>query len=205
MKWPGVTDGIASATSRPGRRSVSSVVALSTLPAVDVAVLRHLTRCEACEGSGRHVVGDDRTGRNPCIVADLDGRHERIVNRPPDVAADRGLALRPPRLVRKVGGDRARADVRAGADLRVANVGKVWHLCALPDPRVLDLDECPRLRAGLEDGAGAKVTERPDQRARPDPGVDRHHVRADLGALSDLRGAPEDGERVDDGVAVELD
>ena len=55
------------------------------------------------------------------------------------------------------------------------------------DVRVLDLHECARLRARLEDRAGAKVTERPDHRPGADHGVDGDDVRADVRARGDLR------------------
>ena len=56
----------------------------------------------------------------------------------------------------------------------------------------LDLHERACLRARPEHRSGAKVTEGPDQRLGPDLGVDRDHVRADLGAGRDPRRAAED-------------
>ena len=52
---------------------------------------------------------------------------------------------------------------------------------------------------------GPQVAERADERAGADLGVDRDDVRADLGAGGDLRRAAEHGERVHDGVRLELD
>ena len=61
-----------------------------------------------------------------------------------------------------VGGDRGGAEVRALADVGVADVGEVRDLGARADVGVLDLDERADLRALAQDGAGAQVGERAD-------------------------------------------
>jgi hypothetical protein len=107
--------------------------------------------------------------------------------------------------MRIVNGDPAGADVRLRADLGVADVGQVRHLCPFSDPRVLQFDERARLCSGFQHGSGAKVTERANQRSLSDLGVDRDHVRPDLGADKHARRPTQDGEGVDDCVRLELD
>src|SRR6266576_217079 len=147
-----------STVSSPGSVAVS-VIGWPSVLVVDVTFLRHLARREARERAGRHVVRNDRADRDPRVVADLDWRNEGIVDAGPDVAAD----FRPPfgstRLVGIVNGDRPGADVRLRADLGVADVEQVRHLCPLSDPGILELDERARLSAGFQHGSGAKVTE----------------------------------------------
>src|SRR5437588_2099456 len=145
IQCPGLTSDLVSATSRPGRR-VSSVVALST----EIALFRNLLRWETSERFGRDIFCYVRPARNPCFVPDLDRGLEPIVDAGPDVPADLRPRLRPPRLVRVVGRDVARGDIRVLADLGVADVGEVRHLRASADLRVLDLDERARLRTRAE-------------------------------------------------------
>src|SRR6266566_4843419 len=193
-----------STVSSPGSVAVS-VIGWPSVLVVDVAFLRHLARREARERAWRNVVRYDGTDRDPRVVADLDWCNDRIVDAGPDVAAD----LRPPlgltRLMRIVNGDPAGADVRLRADLGVADVGQVRHLCPFSDPRVLQFDERARPCSGLQHGSGAKVTEWANKRSLSDLGIDRDHVRADLGAAEHAGRATQDGKRVDDRVGLELD
>src|SRR2546423_13604946 len=193
-----------STVSSPGSVAVS-VIGWSFALVVDVAFFRHLARREARERARRHVVRDDRANRDPDVVADLEGCNEGILDAGPDVAPD----LRPPlgftRFVRIVNGDPTGADVRAGADLGVADIGQVRHLRALPDRGVLDLDERARLRIGFQHGSGAKVTEGSHERALTDFGVDSDDMGADLGAPAYACRTAQDSERMDDGVGLQLD
>src|SRR5262249_44276252 len=129
---------------------------------------------------------------------------EAIVNAGPDVPPDLRLGLPPPVVVGQVGGDVAGRDVRALADLGIADVGQVRHLRAGPDLGVLDLDEGPGLRAGAEPGAGPEVRERADQRSGTDLRVDGDDVRADLRAGGDASLAAQDREGMDRRVRREL-
>src|SRR5581483_1081646 len=99
-----------------------------------------------------------------------------------DVPADRRLPLPPAADVRVVGGDVAGCDVRVLADLGVAEIREVRHLRTGADARVLHLHERARLRSRLENGAGAKVTERSHERTGADVRIDRNRVGADFGA-----------------------
>src|SRR5438874_4963209 len=94
IQCSGLTSGLVSATSRPGRR-VSSVVALST----EIALFRDLLRRETSKRFGRDIFCYVRSARNPCVVPDLDRSFEPIVDAGPDVAADLRLSLRTARLV----------------------------------------------------------------------------------------------------------
>src|SRR6266581_4707314 len=112
IQCSGLTSGLASATSSPGRR-VSSVVALST----EIALFRDLLRWESSERFGRDIFCYVRTACNPCVVPDLHRRLEPIVNAGVDVSPD----LRPPLgavgLVGEIGRDVPGGDVRVLADL----------------------------------------------------------------------------------------
>src|SRR5580765_5665604 len=187
IQCSGLTSALVSATSSPGRR-VSSVVALST----EIALFRDLLRWESSERFGRDIFFYVRPARNPCIVPDLDRGFEPIVNAGPDVPPDLRSPLRPAGLVGEVGGDVAGADVRALADLGVADVGEVRDLGAGADLGVLDLHEGPGLRALRELGARTEVGEGADEDAGPDLRVDRDDVRADLGTRRHARPAAED-------------
>src|SRR5437764_3680810 len=99
IQCSGLTSGLVSATSSPGRR-VSSVVALST----EIALFRDLLRWETGKRFGRDIFCYVRPARNPCIVPDLDRRLEAIVDAGPDVAADLRPPLRPAGLMGEVGG-----------------------------------------------------------------------------------------------------
>src|SRR5947208_17181549 len=67
-----------STVSSPGSVAVS-VIGWPSMLVVDVAFLRHLGWREACKRAGRDVVCDDRTDRDPCVVADLDWCNEGIL------------------------------------------------------------------------------------------------------------------------------
>src|SRR4051795_7310237 len=112
---------LTTAFSRPG--SAISAVRLSML-LVDPAFFGFLALREPGERSGRDIIGDDRTRRNPSVIADLHGRIERIVDCGPDVAADLRPGLGLPGLVLEIGGDVGGGDVRVLADLGVPDVGE---------------------------------------------------------------------------------
>src|SRR4051794_11257382 len=201
MKWPPCGWVLTCTSSRPGSR-MSSVVAIGS---IDIPLLVHLPRAGNPQRARRHVLGDQRSGGDPSVVPHGHGRDEAIVDAGPDVAPDRRPPLRPAGLVREVGRDRACADVRALADVRVADVREMGHLRARADVRVLDLHEGAGLGLGAQDRGRAKVTERPHGTRLADLGVDDHDVRVDLGAGSDGRDAPQHGERVDHDVRLDRD
>src|SRR5439155_22988316 len=153
IQWPGSGSVTGPVVSNPG--SESSVVPVL----IGVSLFVDLLCASDRQGAGRDVLGDDRPRRDPSIVANLDRSNECILDAGPDVVSDLGRALRPALLVREVHGDVPRRDVRAFADLCVAEVGEVRHLGALADVRVLELHECSSFRPRRENRAGAKVTE----------------------------------------------
>src|SRR5918912_3041342 len=129
-QWLGFVCGSETSTSSPGRRaSVCVVVAL----VIDPILFGDLAWREPCEGSGRDILCDDRSRRNPSIVANLDRCSEGIVDAGPDVAPDDGTSLLAARMVGVVRGDVAGGDVGALADLGVADVRGVRHLRARPE------------------------------------------------------------------------
>src|SRR5205823_1349100 len=175
IQCSGLTSGLVSATSSPGRR-VSSDVALST----EIALFRDLLRRETSKRLRRDIFCYVRTACNPSIVSDLHRRFEPIVNAGPDVSPDLRPPLPPAGLVRVVRRDVAGGHVRVLADLGVADVGEVRHLGANTDLGVLDLDERPGPGALAELRPRPQVAERPDPGPRADLGVDDDCVRADL-------------------------
>src|SRR5665647_498483 len=119
-------------SSRPGRAISAGVVRLSMV-LVDPAFLGFLAWRESGERPRGDIIGDDRSRRNPSVVANADRSIERIVDAGPDVAADPGCALGLALLVLEVGRDVAGGDVRIFTDLGVADVGEVRHLRAGAD------------------------------------------------------------------------
>ena len=114
---------------------------------------------------GRHVRRDDAAGRDIGAVADRDRRDQRRVR-----ADKRALADCRAPLVNAVviAGDRAGADIGAGADIAVAEIGEVVGLDPGAEPGRLDLDEIADMHVFFEHRARAQPGERPDDRARRD-------------------------------------
>src|SRR5579884_373124 len=136
MKCSG--DGsVTTRASSPGR-GISVAVELSML-LVDPSFLRRLPRGKTGQRTGRDIIRDDCSRRNPGVVADLDRCKERIVDAGPDVAPDPRALLRLSRQVRQVRRDVAGRDVRPFSHLDVAEVRKVRNLGAAADCGVLDL------------------------------------------------------------------
>src|SRR6478752_1002582 len=93
-QWPVAGCVTASGDSRPGR--TSSVAALPGC----IPLLVLLARPGDAESVWWHILGYDRPCSDPCSVSYLDGRDETIVDRGPDVAADRRPCLRRCRSLR---------------------------------------------------------------------------------------------------------
>ena len=92
----------------------------------------------------------------------------------------------------------AGADVRARADVGVADVREVRHLRPFADMRVLDLHEGARLGARLERRAGAKVTERARRSHRSPISASTATACGPISAPAATRVRPaQDRERVD--------
>src|SRR6266542_1542527 len=199
IQCSGLSSGLVSATSSPGRR-VSSVVALST----EIALFRDLLRRETSKRFGRDIFCYVRPACNPCIVPDLYGCLEAIVNAGPDVLADLRLPFWLASLVRIVGGDVAGRDVRVLADLRVAKIGEMGHFRPGADLRVLDLDERARLDPRPELRAGAQVAKRAHGGIASDLGVDDDGVRSHLRTATAPRAPAQHGERMNRGIGLEL-
>src|SRR5206468_2190478 len=171
IQWPREAS-LTTAFSRPG--SAISAVRLSML-LVDPVFFGFLALGESGERTGRDIIGDDRTGRNPSVVANADRSIEDIVDAGPDVPPDRGLRLRQARLVLEIGGHAARADVRPVPDLGIADVGQMWDFAPDAERRLLDLHECADFRPLGNRRAGPDVGERADLDAGRDPDVAADH------------------------------
>src|SRR4051812_34163039 len=75
MKWPPAGWVVTGTASSPGRR-MSSVVAAGS---PDIPLLVDLARACDPERAVRHVLGDRRSGCDPCVVSHADRGHEGIV------------------------------------------------------------------------------------------------------------------------------
>src|SRR5262249_49128991 len=133
------------------------------------------------KGAVGNVLGDHRSGTSVGAVSDAYWSNQCSVNPGLDPAADDRPVFAGTVVV---GGDRAGAEVGAGADVGVADVGEVGHLGARADVGVLDLDEGAGLRLGAEAGAGADVGEGADRGAVGDLALDQVGVR-DLDQLAE--------------------
>ncbi len=103
---------------------------------------------------GGHIIGDGGSGGDVGPVGHLDRGDEGAVAADERVRADLRDGLPHPVVVRR---DHARADVGPGADRGVPQVGQVVRLRPVADGRLLDLHECPDLRAGTDVRAGPQV------------------------------------------------
>src|SRR5262249_41419395 len=139
IQCPGRGCVAAACASRPG--SASSVVVSVAMLLVDPAFLRLLPWCEPGQRAGRNIVRYHRSGCKPDVVADLDRCIERIVDTGPDVPPDAGLRLRLSGLVLEVRRDVPGGDVRARADLRVAEGRKTRDFGVLRDAGSLGLPQ----------------------------------------------------------------
>ena len=110
------------------------------------------------------------TGASVGPVPDLYRGDQHRVNADADLVADHRPVLAETVVV---GGHRPGAEIAAGADVGIADVGEVRDLRALADPRVLDLDEGARLGARLERGAGPEIGEGADLAAVEDLALDQ--------------------------------
>src|SRR4029450_3701373 len=122
MKCPGTGSSRGSDESKPGNAAVSSTLSIV------ISLLVDLPASGDSERSRRDVLRDDRARGNPSIVPNRDRRNEHIVDRRVDIAADLGAELPGAELGPVVGGDATGADVRALADVGVADVREVRHL-----------------------------------------------------------------------------
>ena len=160
-------------------------------PSLGVTLEVALGRGGHRERARRHVLADHRAAAGHGTVPDPDRRHEGVVGAGLGALADDRAVLLLPVVV---GEDRARADVGALTDLRVADVGQVRHLGVVADHAVLRLDEGADLAAGAELGPGSQIRERPHGRLGADHGelaVGAYDAgsRADLAVLERRVGA----------------
>src|SRR5207302_2261915 len=202
IQCPG-DDSVMDAFSSPGRAS-SAVSVRLTMLLVDPAFLGLLARREPGERSGGDIICDDRTRRNPSVVANVDRSIERIVDTGPDVAADPSRALRQTRFVGEIGRDVARRDVRIFADLGVSEVREVRNLGAGADAGLLQLDERAGLRPLPEHRARAEIREGADGDVAADRSAHRDDVGPYLRARSNGRSPAQHRERLDRRVRLDL-
>ncbi len=166
----------------------------------------------------RDVHGDHTAGGDDGAITDRHRRDKRGIGADERARTDCCAMLV---VAVVVAGDRPGADVRLGADIRVAEIRQVVRLGARAEFRCLHLDEVADMHLLAKIGAGAQpgvwphdavradnaafqVTERPDlrtgrdlyARTEYDVGFDRH-VRRELGV-----GAQENGRRIGHGDAA---
>src|SRR4029077_16192575 len=135
-------------------RTILPGLLLLRLPPRGPAFLVDLGSPGEGQGARGNVFGDGRPGADVGPVPDRHGRHELDVATDEGLRSDpRGVLLVPVVIAR----DDPGADVRARADLRVAEVGEVLRLGALPDARVLGLHEVADLDVFLQDRTRAQA------------------------------------------------
>src|SRR5690606_6723186 len=108
------------------------------MEAIGPARLHQLLGTDHTQFACRYIAADCASGSNNGIGADTDRGDQRAVRADEGALADYRLVLE---IAVVVAGDRARADVRPGADLGIAEVAQVTGLGAFTQHRVLDLDE----------------------------------------------------------------
>src|SRR6185437_14627814 len=98
--------------------------------------------------------------------ADGDRRDQRRIRADESALADLGPVLGEAVVI---AGDRSRADIRARADMRVAEISEMIGLGAIVDAGRLYLDEVANVYVGAEVRAGPQPGERTDARILADP------------------------------------
>ena len=147
-----------------------------------------------------HILGDDAAGADIGAVADLDRGDQRRIRADERARADVRVVLVEAVVVAK---DRARADVGAGADAAIAEIGQMIGLGALLDRDLLDLDEIADMHVLGEIGARPQPRKRADARAFADAGALDMAVGLDLGAILDGDAWAEEDVRLDHHVAAD--
>src|SRR5262245_20574715 len=148
-----------------------------------VACLFDLRRARQRERSGGHVARHRRPRADHRPLPDAHGRDQLTVRTDERPVLDHRLELLVAVVVAR---DGAGADVHLLADRRVAEVAEVVGLAALPDDRLLGLDEVAEVHLGTQLRPRTHVRERSDDRARTDHRVGRDAVGPQLGARADL-------------------
>ena len=117
---------------------------------------RLLPRPAECQRILRNLVGDHATRSNVGARADGDRGHQRGVGADEGALADIGEELG---IAVVIAGDRACADIGAGADAGIADIGQVVDLGALLDDRFLDLAEITDLGLFVQFGTRPNASE----------------------------------------------
>ena len=137
-------------------------------------------RPRAIASASGDILGDHAAGGHDRALAHRDRGNQRRVR------ADEGLCADPRPMLGGavvIAGDRARADIRPRADLRVAQIGEVIRLCARAQVGRLQLDEIADMRSHAEGRSWAQSRERTDDRAGPDGAAFQVAEGTDLGSL----------------------
>ena len=163
---------------------VSSGRGLACLSRGDPALLGHLAAAAEGESIGRDVFGDAGAGGDVGTVADGDGSDEGGVRADEGAVADGGEVFVDAVVV---AGDGARADVDAGADDGVAEVGEVVGLGAFAERDLLGFDEVADVGAVADVAFGAEVGVGAEDGAVGDVGVVEDAAVADGDAVAEWR------------------
>src|SRR5262249_2311904 len=129
---------------------------------------RSLLRPRHGELARGRVLGDRRAGADVGALGDAHRRDQRRIRADEAAVLDHRFALVHAIVV---AGDRARANVHAGADFRVADVGEMVHLRAFANTARLHLAEVADVDFFVEARARAQPRVGPDDAARADLGV----------------------------------
>src|SRR5262249_35711520 len=162
--------------------------------------LNHLAFARDGQPVGRYVVRDHRAGRDIGTVADADRRHQRCVRTYESTLADISAVFGHTIVVAD---DRAGAEVCAGTEPRVADIGEMVGLGAVLDHRLLDLDEVADVHLGAKPRAWPQPRIGTDQGALPHVRMVKMRERADHRVVLDRYSRTDDDERLDHDVTTE--
>src|SRR5712664_1809377 len=124
----------------------------------------------------RHVFSNCRTCGDVCAVPDAHGRHQRGVAADEDFVPDRRWMLVEAVVI---AGDRARADVALGSDLRVAQVREVHGLRAFADDAFLEFHKIADAHTGFQVTVLPQSREWADDDAVVEAALRHHAMRLD--------------------------
>src|SRR5437588_11425359 len=145
--------------------------------------LVHLAATADTQAIGGNVFGNRGPGSDVGVIADAHGRYEnRVATNEHSLADRRGMLLKAIIVAR----DRSSANIGLGADLRIAEIGKVRHFRAFADDGLFRLHEVANPSAAFDLRARAQARERADGRAIFQATLDNQRMRFDFHVVADI-------------------
>src|SRR6266436_7532301 len=148
----------------------------------------------------RHVLRDGRTCGDVGAIPDAHGRDQGSIAADENFAPDRRRILVEAVVI---AGNRARADIALGPDLRIAQVGKVHGFGAFADGAFLEFDEIADAGPGFQVIVRAQAGERSDDDAVIEATLRYHAMRLD-GYVVAKDGIRQDAARSNDAARADF-